>query len=78
MTRSDSRDPVVTIPEHWSAEEALIVASFLRRLSLMIWDTHGRQMARFLYRNDDLSCGAPIDLPDPARDRNYHEDDSLF
>ena len=54
----------VTIPDHWSADEALVVASFLYRISQSIWAAHGPEMAQILCRTDELSRGAPIPLPD--------------
>lgn len=62
MYRCKFSNPVVTIPDHWSADEALVVVSFLKRISESIWATHGHEMAQRLYRSDDLGHGAPLDL----------------
>ncbi len=36
----------IKIPDHWTAEEALTVSSFLDDISMEIWDVHGKRMAR--------------------------------
>ena len=56
MYRCKFSNPVVTIPDHWSADEALVVVSFLKRISESIWATHGHEMAQRLYRSDDQLC----------------------
>jgi len=63
MNKHRYSDPAVLIPEHWSAEEALVVVSFLQRITDAIWAAHGHDMASTLYRCDDLSHGAPLNLP---------------
>ncbi len=56
----------LTIPDHWSPDEALVVVSFLKRISESIWAAHGDEMAQRLYRSDDLGRGAPLQLPRPT------------
>ncbi|MCG8421334.1 MAG: hypothetical protein MJE77_25730 [Proteobacteria bacterium] len=69
--------PSLSIPEHWSPDEALVVASFLYRISQSIWATHGHEMAEALCRSDELSSGAPIPLPN-HRDDLTSDDDMPF
>ena len=35
----------VTIPGHWSGEQALVVADFLEAVIRAVWRQHGEQMA---------------------------------
>ena len=41
----------VTIPRHWSAEQALSVVAFLDDVIRAIWREHGEQMADVLRRD---------------------------
>lgn len=74
MSKRRFFDPAVTIPDHWSADEALVVASFLKRISESIWAAHGHEMALRLYRSDDLAHGAPLDLSCQHTSGQDHDD----
>ena len=39
----------VTIPTHWTGQEALDVVGFLEKVILAIWRAHGGSMAHALY-----------------------------
>ena len=52
----------IQIPDHWTAEEALIVVNFLDDILTAIWDVHDQQMARILQRECEQP---PEDLEDP-------------
>lgn len=74
MSNHRYTDPAIFIPEHWSADEALVVVSFLRRISDAIWAAHGHDMAAALYRCDDLGRGAPLNLSRPDTSKRQNDD----
>lgn len=53
----------VTIPRHWSAEQALSVVAFLDDVIRAIWREHGEQMADVLRRD---VC-RPVEETEPSR-----------
>lgn len=58
----------VTIPSHWTGEDALSVVGFLEEILRAIWRAHGDQMADVL--NPDRA-------PGPALQCSCHLDDEL-
>lgn len=36
--------PAITIPDHWTPDDALAVVSFLQRIVEAVWAAHGRAM----------------------------------
>ncbi len=50
-----------TIPTHWSADQALILVTFLEDIIADIWVTHGRDMARRLRQREPQRPRRPDD-----------------
>ena len=62
---------MVTIPDHWSGEEALVFVAFLEETICAIWRKHEHQMKARLLREERLRAPARIGCPhcfdpDPA------------
>ena len=63
MSKRHYFEPAVTIPEHWTADEALVIVSFLRCISESIWAAHGHQIAKRLHLSDERGHETSIPLP---------------
>ena len=50
----------VTIPPHWTGEEALSTAAFLEKIIRAIWRAHGDEMAEVMM--GDRSSTSPPEL----------------
>jgi hypothetical protein len=57
----------VTIPTHWTGEEALDVVGFLEKVIHAIWRAHGGSMGQVLYRDFHLE---PVCHLEPVYDQD--------
>lgn len=65
--------PAITLPEHWTAREALVVYEFLAEIQECLWCQHGAELME-AYR---IECGAD-DTPTSSAERDFEDDDIEF